>query len=246
MLLLVAGIVLIMGVNGFHGVPMIRRQGRVWMNALPEVELWLDLRTTLRSPESAIYELYKGVKECLTEPPPSGQAIHGVILWRDPNSEMPTNLGDLPIIVVDPKSESSSLSGLATAPHSSEAIGSISVLEPPFDSKEAVAALDYASCLVIDGGATGPDSWQKYTLPLIELLAAAAVGRSRILVSLFDPPQLSACTKALVLGGLAGAAMPKLDIGNNDEETKGRSDGLGVALPPDPRLWSHAVMYKSS
>lgn len=98
---------------------------------------------------------------------------------------------------------------------------------------------------------------------MIELLAAASVDKARLLVSLFDPPQLNSACEALVLGSLAGSSVARasrchasktlttlrpglgLDAASNADVDSDFSAGCGVAIPPDPRLWSIAIMYKS-
>jgi len=236
--------------------PRRRRQREYFAEVLPEVEFWLDLRTTFLEPATAMQNLYRGVTaEMKGQELPKGQVITGVVVWRDPGSAL-LDIGDLPVVAVDPPS-SASLSGLITAPASTV---TATVLEPPFDANKAVALLDESSCLLVDGGAT-PSSWNDETLPLVELLATAAKGRARVLVSLYDATQLNECTRALVLSGLASNALQTLGEGkttttsvgdselneqNPQQEKQTKSlptDGLGVALPPDPRLWSHAVMY---
>lgn len=144
---------------------------------LPKIELWVDMRTTLRAPGEALEELYHGVVKELKSTggtPPSG-SISGVVVWHDPKSEWPEGLGDLPVVAVDPGgNEVSTLVSVpivwtrgrsetqARAPSSTATMGDPLVLEPPFSS-EAVANIEAGSCVIVDGAR--PDVWDESTLP---------------------------------------------------------------------------------
>ncbi|KAJ8603518.1 hypothetical protein CTAYLR_005142 [Chrysophaeum taylorii] len=226
--------------------PVGRQSVRMEAAGIPSIELWVDMRTTLRDPSTVLETLYDGVVRELRSTdrtPPSG-SITGVVMWHDPAAPMPDGLGDLPVVAVDPRGRD--VSSLARAPQSSSTVGDpISVLEPPF-ADDVVADLRTGSCVIVDGAR--PDCWHDTTLPLVKVLAAASVDRARLLVSLFDPPQLSSCCEALVLGSIAGASVARLDLGQGDDEKEAGdifSAGCGLALPPDPRLWSIAVGYQA-
>eukprot|EP00630_Chrysocystis_fragilis_P002218 CAMPEP_0197400564 /NCGR_PEP_ID=MMETSP1165-20131217/17089_1 /TAXON_ID=284809 /ORGANISM="Chrysocystis fragilis, Strain CCMP3189" /LENGTH=208 /DNA_ID=CAMNT_0042926635 /DNA_START=1 /DNA_END=628 /DNA_ORIENTATION=- len=182
----------------------------------------------------------EGAAEDRGEPP--GRERLGCGDVADPKSSWPEGLGGLPVVAIDPGD--SDVDALVTAPHSTVAIGDpVSVLEPPFSSDRAVAELTTGSCVIVDGAE--PEVWRETTLPLVKVLAAAAVDRARLLVSLFDPLQLNSCCEALVLGSLDGASVARLGLDSPQESTLDSdfSAGCGIAIPPDPRLWSLAITY---
>lgn len=185
--------------------------------------------------------LYTAVKPVVEERGLSrGRAVTGVVCWRDPDAE-PLDL-DVPVLAVDPVDPDDDLSLLLRAP-ASTIPGTALLLEEPFDTATAVKALGENDVVLLDGG----PSEQKWptTLELVSLMAAAV--RKRLLVCSYDPTQLLECSEALVLSQLNKP--PILGGGDVDEETRIESplpsDGIGVALGPDPTLWSNAILYKS-
>ena len=110
------------------------------------------------------------------------------------------------------------------------------LFEPPFDTQEVVGACSPGGVLLVDSTA---DVWERETLPLIEIAAAAAADTAKVLVSLYDSTMLAQVSEKLVLGAMTGSALPTFGAA----DAGAGAGGLGVALPPDPGLWKHAQTY---
>jgi hypothetical protein len=191
--------------------------------ALPQVELYLDLRMTIRRPLDAISTI--------------NQSPSGVIMWESASAPAhDPELDGLNVLAVDPGSRN--IDGLA-AVRPVAGGPEVSLFEPPFDPDQVISACSPGHTVLVDSDAA---VWTDETLPLVEVLAAAAAGSARVLVSLYDKAMLSACCEKLVLGSLTGSGLVSLGGG---EDAPGEPGSIGVALPPDPSLWKLAKTYAS-
>ena len=188
---------------------------------LPQVELYLDLRMTIRRPLDAIQQL--------------SSTPSGVIMWESALApEIDPELAGLNVLAVDPGGRN--VDGLPAVRPS--AAREVSLFEPPFVPDNIISACSPGNTVLVDSDAA---VWAEETLPLMEVLAAAAAGSARVLVSLYDKAMLSAACEKLVLGSLTGSTMVALGA----EAAEGESASVGVALPPDPSLWKLAESYAS-
>jgi len=206
---------------------------------LPEVGLFLDLRMTIRSPADAMDAVADA----------AGARPDGVIMWESADApDYGAALDGLTLLAVDPGARN--VAGLpAVRPRANR----VSLYEPPFDAARVLAACGPGANVLIDSTA---DVWAAETLPLVEVLAAAAVD-ARLVVSLYDEAMLAACCEKLVLGALAGASAPRLGEAAAPEGADGAdgadgaaaagsaASGVGVALPPDAALWRVARTYRA-
>ena len=185
---------------------------------LPTLDLYLDLRMTVRGPAEAL--------EAIAAQP------DGLILWESAAApDWGDELEGLDVIAVDPGAKN--VAGLPSVRRGRAA----RLFEPPFDTQEVVGACSPGGVLLVDSTA---DVWERETLPLVEIAAAAAADSAKVLVSLYDSTMLAQVSEKLVLGAMTGSALPT--FGAADAGTPG-AGGLGVALPPDPGLWKHAQTY---
>mmetsp|Transcript_26785 Transcript_26785/g.83363 ORF Transcript_26785/g.83363 Transcript_26785/m.83363 type:complete len:215 (-) Transcript_26785:45-689(-) len=184
---------------------------------LPQLDLFLDMRMTIRNPTDAL-EAIKSTPD-------------GLIMWESPVApDWGDALDGLDVLAVDPGSRN--VEGLPAVRKGRD----VALFEPPFDAETLILACAPGKTLLLDSTA---DVWTDETLPLVEILAAAAADTARVLVSLYDTTMLSACAEKLVLGSLTGAALPTLGAA----PVEAGAGGLGVALPPDPKLWKMARDY---
>eukprot|EP00629_Pelagomonadales_sp_RCC1024_P016291 CAMPEP_0119286918 /NCGR_PEP_ID=MMETSP1329-20130426/34700_1 /TAXON_ID=114041 /ORGANISM="Genus nov. species nov., Strain RCC1024" /LENGTH=157 /DNA_ID=CAMNT_0007287663 /DNA_START=80 /DNA_END=550 /DNA_ORIENTATION=- len=137
---------------------------------LPKLETYLDLRMTVRTPRDAMQAIGPARPD-------------GIILWEGPGPDWSADLG-VDVLAVDPGDRN--IEGLATHPRRDP----ISLFEPPFDPEELISACTPGRTLLLDSTA---DVWKDETLPLVEVVAAAAVDTARVLVSLYDTTMLQAC-----------------------------------------------------
>ena len=119
---------------------------------LPTLDLYLDLRMTVRGPADAL--------ETIAAQP------DGLILWESAAApDWGDELEGLDVIAVDPGAKN--VAGLPSVRRGRAA----RLFEPPFDTQEVVGACSPGSVLLVDSTA---DVWERETLPLIEIAAAAA------------------------------------------------------------------------
>ena len=184
---------------------------------LPTLDLYLDLRMTVRGPADAL--------ETIAAQP------DGLILWESAAApDWGDELEGLDVIAVDPGAKN--VAGLPSVRRGRAA----RLFEPPFDTQEVVGACSPGGVLLVDSTA---DVWERETLPLIEIAAAAAADTAKVLVSLYDSTMLAQVSEKLVLGAMTGSALPTFGAA----DAGAGAGGLGVALPPDPGLWKHAQTY---
>jgi len=187
------------------------------LTGLPTLDLYLDLRMTVHEPADAL--------EAIAMRP------EGVILWESAAApDWGAALDGLDVIAVDPGARN--VAGLPSVRRGRAA----RLFEPPFDAAAVVRACSPGGVLLVD---STYDVWERETLPLVEVAAAAAADTATVLVSLFDATMLAQVSEKLVLGALAGSALPNFGAAAADAG----ACGLGVALPPDPGLWKHARTY---
>lgn len=198
---------------------------KVATGSVPTVELWLDLRATIKEPMTTLKELYADVAPQL-ESAPSGP-IAGVVMWRDPSAE-PPDVGGLPVIAIEPE-PGVDISMLPAAPESSPGVD-VRVVPEPFDVD--VAAVEPGACVILENP-------EESDAERVRVLAGAAFARFRLLVAFYEVGRLAIFVEALVLGGLGGSE--SLLLGSQEEETT--AAGLGVVLPPYVNLWAYALTY---
>ncbi|KAJ1456849.1 hypothetical protein M885DRAFT_516395 [Pelagophyceae sp. CCMP2097] len=209
--------------------------------SIPSVELWLDLRESLLDPAYTLRELEANVPG-----PRSVPLVAGLVVWQcEAGLETYASLGDaaeacgLPIIAVDVGDAELALQlfeGGAPMVAASRGVKAPSAIQPPYDANAAVAALKPGSCLVVD---SRPNRFLDETLPLVELLAAAAGSSARLLIAC-ERSNLAACCQALILGDAVGST----SLLGGGAAADAAAAGLGLVLRPEPRLWTEALDFQ--